>query len=282
MRLTPPARLSAVLSALVFWNAAHAGGEPLSKESIRILKTEQGVRFGIIGDPPNSPAPTLFILAGEIEETLVDPSKRQCGGDLADLGYLCVAVDIPCFGKERREGEPHGIVGWAGRCAKGENFVAESNSRLSGVLDRLIRVGYTDEEKVAACGTSRGGFLALHFAAADPRVKCVAAFAPVTDPRVLVEFESLATDPLVESLSVANHAGRLAGRSIWISIGDRDERVGTDEAVATARGVTSASLGKGLSADVELHVVPEPEGHVTPRGAAEWAARWIEDRLGRP
>ena len=247
--------------------------------TVQVLQTETGVRFGIWGDKPASPAPTLFVLAGTIEETLGDAYYRQSGNALAERGYLCVSVDLPCHGLETRPGEPPGLDGWRSRSERNEDFVAEAASRLTQVLDHLIAAGYTDAGRVAACGTSRGGFLALHFAARDPRVRCVAAFAPVTDLRVLREFHGAAPSPLVDSLALVHQAERLAGRAVWVIIGDQDERVGTDHAVALARRLTSASREKQVPSRVELHVLPEPRGHTTPPGAAEQAAAWIRRQI---
>jgi dienelactone hydrolase len=125
------------------------------------------------------------------------------------------------------------------------------------VLDHLIAAGVADPERVAACGTSRGGFAALHFAAADPRVKCVAAFAPATDLGALSEFRGAGDHPLAARLALQRRDDDLAGRAVWLVIGDRDERVGTD------------------------HVVSEPRGHATPAGAAEQGAKWIEQQVRR-
>ena len=86
------------------------------------------------------------------------------------------------------------------------DFVAEFNNRLSKVLDHLIKQGISDPEKIAACGTSRGGFLALHAAIHDPRVKCVAGFAPVTDLSVLREFKSTSECQLVKKFNLINRA----------------------------------------------------------------------------
>jgi dienelactone hydrolase len=157
----------------------------------------------------------LFILASTIEATLGDPYYRQAGNELASRGYLCVSVDLPCHGQERRPAEPEGLAGWRYRCDHDENVIDDSNQRLRSVLDHLIETGLTDAQRVAACGTSRGGFAALHFAAADPRVKCVAAFAPVTDLSVLHEFRGAEQNPLVARLAlvepVGAHGARLEG-----------------------------------------------------------------------
>ena len=244
-----------------------------------LMETMTGVQFGLWGNESDRPSPTLFVLASSIEATLGDSYYRQSGNALSNLGYLCVTIDIPGHGSQHRSDEPDGLAGWRYRTDRGEDFVAETNQRLKEVLDFLIREGYTDPAKVAVCGTSRGGFLALHFAAFDARVKCVAAFAPVTDLIVLREFFGAEDDQLVSSLSVSAQADRLAGHPVWIIIGDRDERVGTDNSIALARRITASALAQGLPAAVELHVLPEPRGHTTPVGAPEQAARWIHQQI---
>lgn len=238
-------------------------------------KTETGIVFGTWGSLPNEPAPTLFVLASTIHETLGDAYFRQCGNALSAKGYLLVSIDLPCHGKEHRDGEPAGLVGWRHRCEKNDDFVADSNKRLASVLDHLLSAGHTDAAKVAACGTSRGGYLALHFAAHDPRVKCVAAFAPVTELAALREFKGAEENDMVQSLTLNRQAGKLAGRAVWIIIGDQDARVGTDHAIDLARLTTKASLAKKLRSRVDLHVVAEPRGHTTPTGAPEQSASWI-------
>ena len=60
-----------------------------------------------------------------------------------------------------------GLSGWRHLAGKKRDFVAESNGRLTRVLDHLIKSGIADPKRIAACGTSRGGFLAIHFAVHD-------------------------------------------------------------------------------------------------------------------
>jgi len=246
---------------------------------IKLIETTTGVQFGLWGRETVAPAPTLFILANSIEGTLGDPYFRQSGNQLAEQGYLCVTIDIPGHGEQHRADEPEGLAGWRYRLDQDENLVAETNRRLSEVLDFLIATGCTDPARIAACGTSRGGFLAMQFTAAEPRIKCVAAFAPVTDLLALREFDGAGNNALVTSLSVINQAEKLADRPVWIIMGDRDERVGTDQAVALARAITASALTPGLNPAVELHVLPEPKGHTTPHGAPAQAATWIAAQL---
>jgi hypothetical protein len=95
----------------------------------------------------------------------------------------------------------------------------------------------------------------------------------------LREFKGAGGNPLVASLSAINQAGKLAVRPVWVVIGDRDTRVGTDDAISFVRGITHAALRQGLDPHAELHVLPEPKGHHTPEGAPAAATRWILTQL---
>ena len=238
-------------------------------------ETETGVAYGVWGYPIDGPAPVLINLGSTIDDILGSAYFRQAGNELAKRGYLSVSIDLPGHGDQQRADEPEGLEAWRYQTDRHENFVKANNRRLADVVDHLIRAGVADPKRIAICGTSRGGFLALHFAAHDPRVKVVAAFAPVTDLLVLREFEGADEVRLVKELATEKLADRLRGKAVWIIIGDRDERVGTDEAIATARAITRAALRHGESSQVELHILPEPKGHTTPQGAAEMAATWI-------
>ncbi len=246
---------------------------------VKHTTTPGGVEFGVWNQTSNKPAPVLFVLAGTIDSTLGSAYFRQCGNELAEHGWISASIDLPCHGKQAREGEPSGLGGWSHRLANNEDIIDEFNARLSQVLDHLIATRVADPDRVAVCGTSRGGFLALHFAAHDDRVKCAAAFAPVTDPRVVNEFVANAQHPFVVNANLENQANKLAGRPVWIVIGDQDERVGTDRAVALAQKLTKASREKKVDSRVELHIMPEPRGHTTPRGSSKRAADWILEQF---
>ena len=247
-----------------------------SEPSVQVGLTPGGIEFGTWGEPKRKqPAPTLIVLATTIKNTLGSAYYRHCGNQLAKRGFVCVSIDLPCHGNQQIEGEPEGLMGWSHRATRDSDFVAEFNQRLSKVLDHLIEQGVSDPRKIAVCGTSRGGFLALHAAIHDPRVKYVAAFAPVTNLSVLREFNPTRDNSLVKKLNLTDRAKDLAGRRVWIVIGDQDERVGTDDAIQLARNISRESRKQKLPSRVSLHVLPEPRGHTIPDGADSLAADWI-------
>jgi dienelactone hydrolase len=159
--------------------------------------------------------------------------------------------------------------------------MADLTGRLTKVLDHLIAKKLTDPARVGIVGTSRGGFSAIHCAIADPRLKCVAAYAPVTDLAALSEFRGGEDLPIVKKLALVEYADILAERPVWIIIGDRDERVSTDRAIALARKISAVAVAKNVTPRVDLHVLSSP-GHTTPAGAAETSAAWIDAILNPP
>lgn len=246
---------------------------------IEFIKTEGGVRFGLLGAKPAQPAPTLIVLAGSPETTLGSDYFLQCGVMLSKQGYLCVSLDLPCHGQDQLPGEPAEIAGWRHRLDAGQDLMGDFQRRSKAMLDHLIANGFTDPDKIAACGTSRGGFSALHLAAQDKRIKCVAAIAPATDLLVVNEFKGMTHPERAAAVSAINQAEALAGRGVWIVIGDRDERVSTDHAIALARRLSAVAVEKKVPSRVELLVRSEPRGHTTPPGSAELAATWIHQQL---
>jgi len=231
---------------LAAWSVALSASMCRAGEGVRVERLPDGLRFAIRGDKPTSPAPTLFLFALDCEATLTDPHYNGLAVDLAADGYLGVSLDLPCHGEDTRPDEPPGLAGWRARADRNQPLIAPFVAQASAVLDHLIRDGYTDPTRVAASGTSRGAFAALHFAAADRRIRCALGFSPVTDLLALTEFQGMARDEPVRALGLCSLADELAG----------------------------------LPPRVELHVMPSA-GHAVPDGARDLAARCLREQMAR-
>ena len=107
---------------------------------------------------------------------------------------------------------------------------------------------------------------------------CVAAFAPVTDLLALREFAGMGGHAATSALAAQILVKKLAGRPVWICIGNNDERVGTDRAIRFARGLLEAAVRQKLPAPVELHVMPTV-GHTIHASAHDEAAAWILQQM---
>ena len=164
MKNRTPSCLIAAVFCFTLANAMSVWGQ--TEKHVKILQTDSGIRFGLLGEKGSTPAPTLFVFAMRVEETLGDDDYVKVGRILGKDGYITVSLDLPCHGPDARPGETaNSMSGWRSRLENGEDFVADFVAKASGVLDYLIREGYTDSHQVAASGTSRGGFIALQFAA---------------------------------------------------------------------------------------------------------------------
>ena len=239
-----------------------------------LAHTGGGVRYGHLGGGPDGPSPTLFVFAGTLEDSLTHPIYSSCCSRLMEHGFRCVSLDLPDHGQEVRAGEPQGLKGWSDRVRQGEDLMAGFVSRAREVLDALIEEGLSDPRRILASGTSRGGFAALHLGAADSRVRAVAAFAPVTDLAVLLEFQDLEDDPLTRSLALVTKAEELAARNLWIIIGHQDGRVGTQQAMELALAVSREAVSRKTGTRVQLQVEPS-DGHRVPEGGYSRAAQWL-------
>lgn len=246
---------------------------------IECHRTSAGVPYGTIRDRSAAkiPAPTLFVFALGLD----DMEKQLVYTDVARIvarsGWLSVIVEPPCHGEDTRETEPGQLDGWRHRLEHGDPLITEFTTKASAVLDELISQGLVDPQRVAVCGTSRGGFLAYHFAAAETRVKAAAGVSPVTRLTALREFFATSHRERAEQIDAANLATKLVGKSIWLSIGNNDARVSTDDAIAFTRAVVNASARPDQSnavIPVELIVAPST-GHSKIDQAHELLAQWL-------
>jgi dienelactone hydrolase len=250
----------------------------LSAQQPVLRKTPSGVEFALGGPKPASPGPVLLMFAGTIAQTL-EPKFYPLAERLrAERGFLPVTMDIPNFGADHHEGEPTGLAGWRTRIEKGDDTIGKFVARARSVLDYLIAEKYADPARIYLAGTSRGGFLAFHTAAADPRIRAIITFAPVTDLIALSEFSGLWNHAPTRALNTIHLAARLAGRPIWMCIGNNDDRVNTDYAIQFSRRVVEASIAAGKHPDIEM-VLQTSKGHTIAPESHGHAADWLESRF---
>lgn len=289
--MNPTPSLIALLLALVAGVPLRAGSVPAVP--ITILRLPDGTRFGLVGPRPSKPAPTLFLIAHGLETMAAEPHYTDTGRLLTPHGFLGVALDPPAHGEDVRQGETGGLdgglKGWRRRLDNGEDFVAPFVAHCRAVLDYLVREKLADPDRVGAVGISRGGFLVIHLAAAEPRIRCVVGLSPVVDLMVLREFNGTPRTDLAARLSLAAVIPKLVGRPVWISISNNDQRVDADRVIAFSRALVAASVGGGAGnpiVPVELVVGPAVSaggsGHYSVQEADALAANWILRQFGMP
>jgi dienelactone hydrolase len=175
-------------------------------------------------------------------------------------GHRAASFDLPAHG-ERIDARGSGIDGMCARFRAGEDPFVQFAGDGRAVIDALIERGEATADRIVVAGTSRAGYCSLRLAAAEPRVAAVAAFAPVTDWRVLREFAEVRDRNEVAELALEHFAKDLAGRAVYIAIGNHDLRVGTD---ACARFVSQLAGAEGTAegqSRLQFLIVDDSEGH---------------------
>ncbi len=80
---------------------------------------------------------------------------------------------------------------WAEDIAKGTDCVGNFLDTVQMAVDFAIRERFADPHKLATGGLSRGGFIAAHLAARDPRFRFLLGFAPLTRLSRIKEFAEM-------------------------------------------------------------------------------------------
>jgi esterase FrsA len=257
---------------------------PRQLQTATELQTDDGVRFAFIGPEGARRAPLVFVIGGVRKSSLEGEGSNVVGSVLAQHGFVQASIDIPCHGEDSRPGEPKEMRGWRARLEKGEPLFDAFHRQVASVIDYLVRRGTVDPARIGVCGVSRGGFVALHLGAAEPRMKYVVGFAPVTDLLALKEFQGTSHPTAARAMDVTTLADKLLDRPIWISIGDNDQRVDSRHAIDFALHMMKISVRHRQPMthfwsgdDIRLTVTPSEgaNGHSSYRGAHEDAAVWI-------
>jgi dienelactone hydrolase len=146
-------------------------------------------------------------------------------------GHRVATFDLPYHGELATE-ERKELRGIAAAAAAGEDPLAEVRAVGRAVIDACLAQGLVEAGRIVVAGTSRGGFSALHLMAADARIAAAAALVPVTDLTALTEFRALAGSPLIARASAEALIPALANRHVFVSMGEKDERVSADACFA--------------------------------------------------
>ena len=204
----------------------------------------------------------LFCLSGPRKKAIGENPYSDSVDRFVRSGYRAVSIDLPCHGDRASTEEPTGLAGMCAAVLAGEDPFAMFVEDAMACTDECIRRGYARSGRIYVYGTSRGGYCGLRLAAADRRVAAVVAIAPVTDWRRLHEFAPAGDAPEVAALALQHWAHALAGRSVYLVIGNRDNRVGTECCARFAFSLfeTEAQLGRQTSA-VHLYIDSQAVGH---------------------
>lgn len=146
----------------------------------------------------------------------------------------------------------------------------------------LIDDGYVDPDRMAVGGLSRGGFIATHLAAREPRIKSILGFAPLTQLGWMHEWRHQKEASLAKSYDLINTIEKLTGKSLRFYIGNRDLRVGTSACYQFIEMLADYSYSNGYrSPPVDLIITPSVrhKGHGALPHIFQEGADWLKSQL---
>lgn len=168
---------------------------------------------------------------------------------------------------------------WADDYTKKQDPIDTFLNAFQEALQFTIDQKFVDPTKMAVGGLSRGGFVALHAAAREERLKFVLGFAPITKLYKVKEFSHLQEDPAVRSLDATRLSPNLTKQHIRLHIGNHDTLVDTKSCFEFAMSIVEeANKNHIRSPQVEFLTHPSigHKGHGTPpeifRAGADWIA----------
>lgn len=223
------------------------------------------------------PAVLYFALSAHMS-LFVDPFNQPVVR-LAQNDIRVFSWDLPFHSKEQ---DPQDAMRhWAQEFNRNPRFVDDFIDLCQENVNYLIEQGWVDPQALAIAGLSRGGFMATHLAARDPRFKIVLGFAPLTQPQPLEEIEHTSID-LLERIALSSLAPQLVHKQLRFYMGNRDTRVSTDACYQFIRTLTDTAFAQGIrSPQMDLILYPSIgyKGHGTPPFIFEEGADWIKRQL---
>ena len=171
---------------------------------------------------------------------------------------------------------------WAKEMAKGYNLIYDFVEECSRYIDYLGEEGYLIPGLIGVAGLSRGGFIATHLAAVDSRIRFILGFAPLTRLDVMEEFNIIANETLVQSLTLIKMVEKIKDRQLRFYIGNRDTRVGTEYCYEFIKELTEIAYQHRIrSPAVEMIISPSIgyKGHGTSPEIFKDGAEWMVGKL---
>lgn len=276
--LLPPwlRRQVATYSIVTLILASVAAAATALTEEFTVTRAGESLVVRLQSPPPERLAPNpllLLFFSTDRRASLPDGAYGAPGKRFLDEGHRVASFDLPAHG-DRVDRHGSGIAGLRARVVAGEKpfdtFVADGRA----VIDECLRRGLATADRIVTCGVSRGGYCALRLAAAEPRIAAVAAFAPATDWRFVTEFAAVKDHPEVAALALTHHAAALAGRRVYLAIGNHDRRAETNACTAFVLAIGEAEVRAGIAPSrLRYLIVDDSLGHAL---AAPWRHAGIQ------
>lgn len=228
----------------------------------------------------DGPLPALFYFALSGEESLILDPYNQPIAHLIDAPIRKISFTLPFHGEGYVNSQTMHL--WAEELNNNPSFLSVFYHKVLGAIEYLVEREIIDPNKMAVAGLSRGGFIATHIAALEPRIHTILGFAPLTSFDRMSEFKDIEMPEHIKKLALINLVDQLVCKEVRFYVGNRDLRVGTGACFSFIEALTEASAQKGVrSAPVSLFIYPSigHKGHGTPPHIFADGAEWAKSRL---
>lgn len=225
-----PVALALLVVTLLARPSLRAEPPPATVIDFTVSRPDESLQVRLL-DPPaevRAANPWVLLTFSTDRQTSLT-AEPYCGPGYQFLraGHRVASFDLPAHG-DRVDARGRGIDGLRERFLAGADPFVLFCGDGSAVIDELLRREWAVADRIAVVGVSRAGYCALRLLAADRRIAGGAGLAPVTDWRVLSEFATCRDRADVAQLALDHFAKPLAGRPLYLAMGNRDQRVGTD------------------------------------------------------
>ncbi|HSX13529.1 MAG TPA: prolyl oligopeptidase family serine peptidase [Chlamydiales bacterium] len=220
------------------------------------------------------PLPSFFYFALSGTDSLMLEPYNQPVEFLHGQMIRVFSMTLP--GHESNLPASKAIEVWADDLSQKKDPINDFLDAFEKALDFAIQQKFVDPKKIAVGGLSRGGFIALHAAAREERLKYVVAFAPITDLTQVHEFSSI--QEKVRFLDLSQISQKLIQQNIRLYISNHDTRVSTQSCFDFAMSVVKSATSHQIrSPKVEFILYPPigHQGHGTPPEIFKAGADWI-------
>ena len=209
---------------------------------------------------PMSDRVLLLSFAGDRETSLTVAPYRLASEVFLEEGHNVLSIDLPNHGSQIND-DGEGIPGMRNAFIGGRSPFEGFVGHAGAAIDYCVAEGIAEPGRITACGTSRGGYMALRLLAQDERIVAGTGFSPVTDWRYLSEFDSDSGRPNVAALALSNYTRILAEKAVFLAIGSNDKRVNSSSCLGLSVALHEARRKAGHSSDgLEFHCT-EDTGH---------------------
>lgn len=211
--------------------------------------------------------PTLLYFALSAKSSLEeDPFNQPAQFFLTKHAHKARVFSVTLPYHEEGHLPQHALTHWSTAFQQGHDLLADFLANTTHFVEHLYQKNIIEAETFAISGLSRGAFIGLHILARLAWAKKIVCFAPLIDLAKAKEFAPF-HNPQVAAYSCLNLAPKLFTKSIFATIGNKDDRVSTRRCFDFIEKAAETAYEHRLrSPNIQLHIYPSigHQGHGTP------------------